>query len=48
MHDDDGQQTAWRERIGTHAWVRSPEPVDLRHDSVAAAIARRRARRRRP
>ena len=36
-----------REHIGTHAWVRLPEPVDLRTDPVATAIARRRARRRR-
>jgi hypothetical protein len=46
--DDDLQQTVWRERVGTHAWVRSPAPVDLRTDLVAAAVARRRARRRRP
>ena len=45
VHEDQ-QQTTWRERVGTHAWVRSPEPVDLRHDFVTTAVARRRLRRR--
>jgi hypothetical protein len=46
--DDELPETIRRERIGTHAWVRSPEPVDLRADPLATAVARRRARRRRP
>jgi hypothetical protein len=45
--DDDTQQTVWRERIGTHAWVRSPAPVDLSSSPLTTAIARRRARYRR-
>ena len=43
---NDAQQTVWRETIGTHAWVRSPAPVDLRRDPITLAIARRRARHR--
>jgi hypothetical protein len=45
--DENTEQDVWRERIGAHAWVRAPEPVDLRRDPYARAVARRRAWRRR-
>jgi hypothetical protein len=49
MKDGGDQQTGVeRERIGSHAWVRVPTPVDLRHELYAIAVARRRAWHRRP
>jgi hypothetical protein len=44
--DDETREIGCRERIGTHAWVRYPAPADLR--LLSTAVARRRARRRRP
>jgi hypothetical protein len=43
---DETRETGCREHIGAHAWVRLPDPADLR--LLTASVARRRAKHRRP
>jgi hypothetical protein len=44
--NDETREPGCREHIGTHGWVRLPDPEDLR--LLSTSVARRRARHRRP